>query len=416
MPKLRTHAARAILVAFAASFAFPSLGVAQERGERREGRGGPGRRFGSGRTSEKLLAPEDLEFIDGVASVADRATFKKLSYQGPEVLIDTHLDGLQFVKFQIEKLSARENGGDVKPQLYFINTKTHRGHPMFMRAIGIGSGFGRGRGRGGPGRGREERDPNATPERMRGVLVYRPLLVAPNGTPGVYTFEYEPNDNYGFKWIKFSHDLLVEKMPILKGKIGYYPMYAARPVYKEEKSLYDKAEFPVYLDKDLFSDIGYLPLNLAESFGRLRLMKNGERPSSRDVVLYKTLPNEMPRVAGIITGERQTPLSHVNLRAIQDDVPNAFVTKAWENEQIAPLIGKYVHYKVAKDGFEIREAKPEEVDEHFAAIRPAKTQKPKRDLRPRSFRPLAKIEFGHRRELRREGGKPRGATLIQTSG
>ena len=79
----------------------------------------------------------------------------------------------------------------------------------------------------------------------------------------------------------------------------------------------------------------------------------------------KCLPNEMPRVAGVITGVRQTPLSHVNLRAIQDKVPNAFIAKAWESERIAPLIGKYVYYKVNADGFEIREATLKEVESHF---------------------------------------------------
>ena len=96
------------------------------------------------------------------------------------------------------------------------------------------------------------------------------------------------------------------------------------------EKLYDAAAFPVYFEDDLYADIGYLPLNPAASFGRLRLMDVQERPTPRDIVLYKTLPNEMPRVAGIITGVRQTPLSHVNLRAIQDQVPNAFISEAWE--------------------------------------------------------------------------------------
>ena len=82
----------------------------------------------------------------------------------------------------------------------------------------------------------------------------------------------------------------------------------------------------------------------------------------------------------MITGVRQTPLSHVNLRAIQDKVPNAFIAEAWKNSTIAPLIGKYVYYKVNADGFEIREATLKEVETHFADLRPSKTQKPERDL------------------------------------
>ena len=321
---------------------------------------------GFDRSPAERLAPEEIEFRDGTSTLPDRATFKKLAYQGSEVLIDTHLDGLEFVKFQIERADTEE------PDLYFINTRTHRAHMRFMRAAGLG--------RGGSGR-------------MRGVLVYRPLLRAPNGQQGVYTYEFEPNDSFSFEMVKIAHDLLVEKAPVLKQAIGYYPMWGAMPRYRREKTMFDAAEFPVYLDEDLFADIVFLPLNLAESFGRLRLMKTDEQPTPRDIVLYKTLPNEMPRVAGIITGVRQTPLSHVNLRAIQDKVPNAFISDAWKNPSIALLIGKYVHYKVASDGYELRAATPAEVDAHLARLRPSKAQVPVRDLSVKEIRSLAKVSF-----------------------
>ena len=51
-------------------------------------------------------------------------------------------------------------------------------------------------------------------------------------------------------------------------------------------------------------------------------------PHPRDIVIYEALPNELPRVAGIITTVPQTRLSHVNLRAMQDGVPNAFIRDA----------------------------------------------------------------------------------------
>ena len=330
------------------------------RGDRagRDGRGGEPR--------IERIPPEQLEFNDGVGAVPDLATYNKLSYQGPQVMVDTHLADWKFVKFQIEDVGKGE------PVLYFVNTKTHRGHPMFMRKIGIDRGDGS----------------------MRGVLVYRPLKKAPNGEPGMFTFEYEPNDRYPFDRIKLSYEMLTRHMPYLEGRLGYYPMPRARPVYFEEKMLYDAAEFPVVLDEDLESDIGFLPLNAAESYGRLRLMELGELPSSRDIVVYKTLPNEMPRVAGVITAVRQTPLSHVNLRAVQDGVPNAFVTGAVKNETITSLAGKLVYYKVDKNGYELREATEAEVDKHFAAIRPVKPQSPKRELSVGEIRPLDKISFG----------------------
>ena len=336
-----------------------------ERGRSR-GRGGFGRGGrGSRAPSGPRLNPEQVAFRDGAATVPDRETFEKLSYQGSEVRIDTQLIGIEFVKFQIENTHT-EN-----PQLYFMNTETHRSHGSFMDAAGLGRGQGQ----------------------MRGVLSYRPLFMAPNGEPGVYTFEFNPNDAFPFEEIKLAHDLLVSKMPILKNRLGYCPLWGAIGIYNREKALYDAAEFPVYFEDDLYANVGYLPLNQAASFGLLRVLALDERPTPRDIVICKTLPNEMPRVAGVITGVRQTPLSHVNLRAIQDKVPNAFIAKAWENASIAPLIGKYVYYAVNADGFEIREATLKEVETHFSDLRPSKTQKPKRDLSVTKILPLDDIRF-----------------------
>ena len=353
--------------------------------DRSRRRGGFGGRRGSREPSGPRLDPEQVEFKDGTATVPDRETFEKLSYQGTDVRIDTQLTGIEFVKFQIERTHTQN------PQLYFMNTETHRSHGSFMRAAGLGRGQGQ----------------------MRGVLSYRPLSTSPNGEPGVYTFEFNPNDAFPFEEIKLAHDLLVAKMPILKNRLGYCPLWGAIDIYSHEKTLYDAAEFPVYFEDDLYANIGYLPLNQAASFGQLRVLEGGERPSPRDIVICRTLPNEMSRVAGVITGVRQTPLSHVNLRAIQDKVPNAFIAKAWENKEIAPLIGRYVYYEVSADGFEIREATFKEVEAHFADLRPLKTQQPARDLSITKVLPLASIGFA---DAARFGVKTANMATLRTLG
>ena len=322
------------------------------RGPGGRGPGGRGPGFGPQPQNVERQSPDEIEIKDGAATIPDRKSFETLSYQGEEVMIDTHLAGNQFVKFQIEGADG-EN-----PELYFINTKTHRAHMRFMSAVGLP--------RARPGEGAQ----------MRGVLVYRPRLKGSNGDRGLYTFEFNPNDRYPYETIKKAYELLIGKSAELRGRLGYYPMPAALIRYHEEKDLYDDAPFRVYLDEDLFGDIDYLPLNPGESFGRLRIMKLDEYPRPREIVLYRSLPNEMPRSAGIITEARQTPLSHVNLRAIQDKVPNAFIAEASQMKQVSSLAGKYVYYKVEAGGFTLREAKDEEVEAHFAKLRPVKPQKP----------------------------------------
>jgi hypothetical protein len=357
---------------------FPPGGFGGGRGGFGGGRGGFGGGrggFGGGRGGfggdevTERVAPEKIKFVDGVASIPDHATYQKLSYKGDEVLIDTFLSGLEFVKFTLDKAATDEQ------QLYFINTNTHRAHMMFGRVAGLP------RGRGG--------------NQMKGVLVYRPMLKSPSGTPGLFTFEFEPFDAYSFSMVKTCQDALIEKMPILKGSVGYYPRgNGALTQCKEDLELYLGSDVTIYRDEDLSAtDVAYLPLNPGRTFGRLRLMEIDQRPGPRDVVLYTTLPNEMPRVAGIITAVRQTPLSHVNLRAVQDKIPNAFITGAAENDTVKPLIGKYVAYNVTADGYSLREATLDEVEAHFADLRPAKIQNPIRDLSVTQIRRLDETTF-----------------------
>ena len=346
-----------------------------ERGPGGRGPFGPGpggfppNFFNRGGGPTERIPPEKLDFRDGVARVPDYETYHKLAYRGQQVLIDTFLADLEFVKFTLNEASQKDR------QLYFINTKTHRAHMMFGNAVGLP------RTRGG--------------DQMKGVLVFRPMLKSPSGEAGLFTFEFEPFDSYSFEMVKTAYDALTSKMPILKGHLGYYPRGdRALDRYEEESEKYATANLRVYLDVDLYSsDVGYLPLNPGTAYGRLRLMSIDERPSPREIVLYNTLPNEMPRVAGIITAVRQTPLSHVNLRAVQDRVPNAFITKASEDKLIKPLIGKLVAYSVTADGYTIREATAEEAESHFTHLRPVKKQTPKRDLANTKIRSLDEVSF-----------------------
>ena len=344
----------------------PGFGGPREgRGARSGGRGFGGFRGGFGGGSGERVEPEDLKFEQGVAMIPDRETFEKLSYQGPDVMIDGYLANLEFVKFIIE------NAGSDEAQVYWMNTENYRAHPHFMREVGIGRGAGL----------------------MRGAVTYMPRLKTPEGSPGLYVFDFEPNDSYTFEEVKFARDILVRQMPSLNGKLAFHPLPGNVRRYEQEKDKYAASDVPVHRDEDLYSNIGYLPLNIAESYGRLRILANDARPSPRDIVICKTLPNQMPRVAGVISEVRQTPLSHVNLRAVQDKVPNAFINQALEDKTVQQLMGKLVHYAVTEQGYTLREATKEEVNAHFERIRPSKPQDLVRDLDQKEIMPLTSIQF-----------------------
>jgi hypothetical protein len=326
------------------------------------GRAGGGR--GRGGEPGERIEPKDLKFELGVDAIPDRELFEKLSYQGPDVMIDGYLANLEFVKFIIEN----PQGDNVR--VYFMNTMNYRAHPPYMRMVGI--------------------DQRSV---VRGAITYLPRLRSPSGSPGLYILDFEPNDSYTFDEIKYIRDELTTKMPILKDRVAFHPLRGNVAQYEADKDKYTTAKFPVHLDSDLYKNIAFLPLNSAESYGMLRVMDNDTRPSPRDIVICATLPNQMPRVAGVISEERQTPLSHVNLRAIQDRIPNAFVEGASQDKAISGLIGKLVHYKVTPQGYTIREATEAQVEEHFASVRPTEAQVPKRDLTVQEIKPLGDVGF-----------------------
>lgn len=323
-----------------------------------------GGRGGFGGEAGERIEPKDLSFDLGRAAIPDRATFESLSYQGPDVMRDSYLADLEFVKFIIEGI------GEPGERVYFMNTNNHRAHPRFMPLVGIDRRNG-----------------------IRGAITYLPRLTAPDGTAGLYIIDFQPNDSYRFEEIEAVVNSLSAKMPILAGKVAFHPLNGNLRQYENDKAKYQAANLAVHLDEDLYQNIAYLPLNEAESFGRLRIMGNDARPSPRDIVVYKTLPNQMPRVAGVITEVRQTPLSHVNLRAIQDKIPNAFIQNALKDKQLASLIGEWVKFRVTPQGYYLEKASSAQVDNHFAAMRPKQEQQPPRNLEKKAIRALSEMEF-----------------------
>ena len=311
-----------------------------------------------------------VPFHDGAVAIPDRETFEALSYKGRDVPYHRHLQDLEFVKFYIIGLSSDNMG------VYFMNTETHRVHPDFGDAIGLWE------------------DPLWGQGYMGGEIIYHPNVVAPDGSLGVYRYQFQPMDVYTFGYVSRSYEVLAASMPLLDDNLAYYPMpRRALPLYHREQALYADSRINVVLREDIQPDVPFIPLNVGEGYGFLRLMSLEERPDPRDVVIYETLPNELSRVAGIITTVPQTPLSHVSLRAVQDGVPNAFIRDALDDGDIDDLIGRYVHYSVTADGYSIRAATPAEVEAYFAASRPPGTQTPERDLTVTQITDLDDIGF-----------------------
>lgn len=328
-------------------------------------------------TQSPFNSVRPIAFNDGVACIHDRATFDSLAFRPGEADENPRLAQLEFMKFYVLDNDAPNDS----MRVHYMNTRTHEAHVRFAEAIGIPT----------------QSNGNSFLEDMRGLLVLHPEVTAPSGEQGVYTMEFQQFDDYSFEIISNTFDLLARTMPFLRNNLAYLPLHQrAVARYNVDRELYDASRIPVLLEGDLYEGIDYLALNRREGYGRLRLMAPGERPDGRDIVVYETIPNDLPRVGGIITTVVQTPLSHVNLRALQNDIPNAFIRNVLDDPDFVDLLDRFVYYKVEAEGYTIREALPAEVDAHYESLRPDEEQVPVRDLTVTAITPLDDIDFsGH---------------------
>ena len=311
----------------------------------------------------------------GSVAIADRAAFKELLYQGQDVLIDVWLKDLEYVKFTILNVYSDS------PKLWFQDTDRYRRHWTFdwrFRSIGL-----------------KEVVDCCWGGMARGVLIYHPNVVAPDGSLGVYRWEFQPSDSFDFREVSLVQETLAAAMPFLKDNLAYYPFISprAKKKYEQEKSLYDASRVKILKDSDIRPDVEYVAYNEAEGYGLLGVFEPGESPGPRDVAILSVLPNDLPRAAGVITTVPQTPLSHVNLRAIQNGAPNAFIRDALTDKAVSDLEDSYVYYRTTAAGFTLRAATKAEVDAYHAASRPASVQVPQRDLSVQAITSLDDIEF-----------------------
>ncbi|MXW95130.1 MAG: hypothetical protein F4Z64_06430 [Acidimicrobiaceae bacterium] len=227
-----------------------------------------------------------------------------------------------------------------------------------------------------------------------GTMEYWPNVIAPDGSLGVYSYDFQ----YSYPpppYIAHLHQLMASALPFTDNNLVFHIARAKfEPHYKANKHKFDALRVNGLLTADILPDVDYVPLNQAEGYGLLRLMgPDDDDPRMNEIPIYESLPNDLPRVAGSITTVPQTPLSHVNLRAIQNGVPNAFLRDVLKIKEYTDLIGKHVYFSVTAEGFTLRAATKAEVDEHHENLRPAVDQTLVRDLSVTGIAALADVSF-----------------------
>ena len=190
-----------------------------------------------------------------------------------------------------------------------------------------------------------------------------------------------------------SYTVLAASMPLLADNLTYYMDNKDLQGFQPEFPLFWESRVNLVFHNNIYGKTSFIALNPGEGYGLLRVMAPDERPNPRDVVIYETLPNDLPRVAGIISAVPQTPLSHINLRAVQDGIPNAYIRDPLDKSDIDSLIGSHVHYRVTENAYYVRAATLDQVNAHYDSSRPATAQTPERDLLVTEITSLSEVGF-----------------------
>ena len=286
---------------------------------------------------------------------------------------------------------------DVKtnPRLHFINVNENQFHYNFARyALGLYQEYDQW-----TGNSVFSSQTYFTNNRINlaGSLVSHENYVAPDGKRGIYTMEFWPTDPVSFEHIQLAYELISRTTPFIDRLAYHAPSETQRVIQEANRDHFESSFIDIIETDDLFSNIDYQPMNQEAAFGRLVLASSATTLSARDIVIFENLPNDLTHIAGIITEIPQTPLSHINLKARQNDTPNAFISNASNDPRITPFIGENVFYQVSPDGFEIRLASQEELDTYFDSIRPDSISYPRRDLfGATTIEPFTSITFSDR--------------------
>ncbi len=133
---------------------------------------------------------------------------------------------------------------------------------------------------------------------------------------------------------------------------------------------YATDDMPRILAHELYSTAPYVPLNPGTTTGRLRVFESeaAYRATTEpvrwyDVLVMDRMPDDIPRVSGLVNSRHTTPLSHTNVLAAGWGIPNAIQQNALIT--LAELDGGWVELTVdqAAPALAVRAvARPDSVD------------------------------------------------------
>lgn len=246
-----------------------------------------------------------------------------------------------------------------KNKIYYVNTKKYAFHKDFVNGTYLSL-----------ERGKEFFDNNYLKDNRRfilGSLAYQTPIKR-------WTFEYWEGTLISAEQVKLTADVIDR---------SFFAPVAYKPnSMRQEEESRSIAGLQRVLQSDIAREQAYQALNVAKGIGRIHVitkMDDHVEIGSNEILVLDEVPIHLPPVAGIITSQPSTPLSHINLLAKGWGVPNAYIKNA--TTLLKQYDGWWVTFDARRDAYAIKRADVDQLREyHRRLAQRLDVMKPKFDL------------------------------------
>ena len=227
-------------------------------------------------------------------------------------------------------------------KIYYVNKKRYSFHKDFVNGTYLSL-----------ERGREFFQNNYLNENRRfilGTLAYQ--------TPvNRWTFEFWEGDLIPADQIQLTFDVI--------NKSFFEPVAFKPNSLRQDEVSRSLAGVQRVLQSDITKEQEYQALNVAKGLGRIHIIAKLDdhvEIGSNEILVLDEVPVHLPPVAGIITSQPSTPLSHINLLAKGWGIPNAYIKNA--KELLKQYDGWWVSFETLRENYTIKRADMNQLREY----------------------------------------------------
>jgi rifampicin phosphotransferase len=249
-----------------------------------------------------------------------------------------------------------------KNRIYYVNTKRYPFHKDFVNGTYLSL-----------ERGREFFENNYLKANRRfilGTIAYQTPIKR-------WTFEFWEGDLIAAEQIQLTADIIRQ---------SFFTTVAFKPnSSRQEQESKSLTNLERVLQSEIAGQQEYQALNVAKGLGRIHIVAQLDdhvEIGFNEILVLDEVPIGLPPVAGIITSQPSTPLSHINLLARGWGIPNAYIRGA--RELFKQYDGWWVSFETRRDGYSIKRADMDQLREYQRRLaQRLDVMKPRYDLAER---------------------------------